>query len=100
MTLINVADLKDPDDPKGRTIREVNAEKTHAIKLGSLVEINCPTHESHGARMFIVFQGRDCDQTPLYWLSGEREEKPNPSYPFNKWFGGWPEESLIVIKEN
>ena len=60
---VNVADLKDPDDPQGRSYREVNAEKIHSIPIGTLVELES------GARAFIIKHTRDCDQTPLYSLA-------------------------------
>lgn len=61
--LFNIADLRDPDDPQGRSYREVNAAKVHRYPIGALVEFN------HGPRLWVVHHGRDCDQTPLYSLS-------------------------------
>lgn len=43
-----------------KTGKEVNAEKIHKIPIGALVEIKT------GVRLFVVYHGRDCDQTPLY----------------------------------
>lgn len=86
ITLINVADIKDPNDPQGRTYRQVNAEVTHGLALGDLVEIET------GARLFVVLLGRDCDQTPLYWLAAEREETDK-----GRWLGGYPEWALSVV---
>ena len=60
--MINIADLKDPDDPQGRTYREVNNDTKHSFDVMQLVEI------SNGCRLFVVKQVRDCDGTPLYWL--------------------------------
>lgn len=95
---INVADLPDPDDPLGRSYREVNAEKTHGIALGALVELES------GARLFVVKLGRDCDGTPLYWLAGdmpemvEGEDSPYAiQHERSKWIGGYGEESLRVV---
>lgn len=98
MMFINIADLTDPET--GKTYRQLNNEKTHKLKLGMLVEIKseeCPEH--HGARLFIVHLGRDCDGTPLYWLSGDRSDtkKEGERFPLHKWHGGWAEESLIEI---
>lgn len=87
ITIVNVADLVDPDDPQGRTYRQVNAAKTHGIALGALVELES------GARLFVVLLGRDCDQTPLYWLAMEPDEADK-----SRWDGGYPEESLAVIR--
>lgn len=92
-----VHDLVDPDDKQGRTFKQINSEKKHNIPLGALVEIDCPEQpRNHGVRLFVVNLGRDCDQTPLYWLSGEKDFEDRGL--FNKWYGGWPEESLKVIK--
>jgi len=85
MIAVNLADLIDPTDPQNRTYREVNRAKTHNIPLGSLVEI-----VETGVRLFVAYLGRDCDQTPLYWLSIELEHEPR--------IGGYAEESLKVIK--
>jgi hypothetical protein len=51
-------DLVDPNDPAGRSYRQINATKTHAIPLGALVEVDS------GVRLFVVLQTRDCDMTP------------------------------------
>ena len=80
---INLADLVDPDDPQGRTYRQINAATQHGIPLGALVELES------GARLFVVLQGRDCDQTPLYWLAAEPGET-------DRRCGGYPESSLVV----
>lgn len=92
--LINIADLKDPGDPQGRTYRQVNAEKQHAIPIGTLVELN------NGARLFVVHHGRDCDQTPLYWLSHDQEDtvQERAGWMNHKWVGGYPEESLMLVQ--
>jgi hypothetical protein len=86
MRLINVADITDPNDPQGRTYRQANAEKTHAIAFGALVE--CES----GARLFVVHLGRDCDQTPLYWLAARKDEPDRA-----KWIGGFPECALTEV---
>ena len=65
---VNIADLEDPDDPQGRSYREVNADKTHKIPIGALVEIE------NGARAFVVLHTRDCDQTLLYSLAIDPED--------------------------
>jgi hypothetical protein len=99
--IINVADLRDPDDSEGRSYRQVNAEKTHGIPEGALVEL------ASGARLFVAHLGRDCDQTPLYWLAPETFdwEPTEPVYDsarrswMMKWIGGYGEESLKVIHE-
>jgi len=93
-TFFFIHDLKDPSDPQGRSYKQVNAEKTHAIPIGSLVEL------PEGVRLFVASHERDCDQTPLYWLTPdyddfvrEREGWANP-----KWIGGYSDTSLVVIR--
>ncbi len=55
----NIADLQDPNDPKGRTI---NNAKEHKYSVGELVELE------NKARLFVTRLSRDCDGTPLYML--------------------------------
>lgn len=93
-TMVRISDLQDPNDPQGRSYREVNAAKTHKYPIGALVEYN------HGPRLWIVYHARDCDQTPLYCLSVnptdtkiEREGFYNDS-----WVNGIPEEYLTFIR--
>jgi hypothetical protein len=68
-TIVDVSDLIDPGDAGGRSYREVNATKTHAIPIGSLVELK------DGVRLFVVYHARDCDQTPLYSLSDDGQKR-------------------------
>ena len=74
-TMINVADLVEAN---GKTVRENNAARDHTVQLGALVEIttDCPIGEFgsifKGVRMFVVAHARDCDGTPLYSLSVDR----------------------------
>lgn len=104
-TLVNVADLADPNDSKGRTYRQVNAEKQHAIPVGALVEIaGGDGFRMSGARLFVVRQGRDCDQTPMYWLSADPDDLPSPeddrdfwTKAKHKWHGGFGDEDVVVI---
>lgn len=58
--LINISDLKDPDDTEGRTYREINNATPHKYSIGQLVEFE------DGVRLFITKLVRDCDGTPLY----------------------------------
>jgi len=88
--MVNVADLKDPNDPDGKTYRQVNAEREHQYDVGDLVALES------GVRLFIVKLTRDCDQTPLYSLGLE----PNPSdfdMEYNT-HGGYS-EPLTMIKK-
>lgn len=93
IVVFNVADLVDPADTQKRTYRQINAEKVHGIPVGALVEIVPDEDEPRGgARAFVVSQGRDCDETPLYWLALDAGDNND-----RHWCGGFPEESLKVI---
>lgn len=65
-------------EANGKTVRENNQAIAHALPLGALVEIttDCPMGEFctiyKGARLFVVRYDRDCDGTPLYALSFDR----------------------------
>jgi hypothetical protein len=54
----NIADLKDSNDPEGRTYREINNAKNHKYKIGAEVKVVIETD--------ITGLTRDCDGTPLY----------------------------------
>ena len=119
MNTIFVADIVEKN---GLTIRENNLKAEHKIPLGSLVEVNIPYIEEHGVRLFVVSHERDCDGSPLYTLSfnknagdelkssKEEMERLSPSsenyaiarYCYNLLSGsvtsGFGEDSLIVIK--
>lgn len=96
-------DCVDSSDPQGRTIKEVNLTKVHSIPMGSLVEcLADPRYPSHtdGVRLFVALQGRDCDGTPLYWLSPYSDDlvQEDARFANHKWIGGFPEDSLEVIR--
>lgn len=86
MKIFNLADLTDPSDPQGRTYRQVNAERTHAIPLGALVELET------GERLRVMLHTRDCDGTPLYSLGVSDEDET--------WYHGYSDESLTVVPPN
>ena len=92
--MINVADLIDPKDPQRRSYRQVNAEIQHTIPVGTLVEVI-----STGIRLFVVYHGRDCDQTPLYWISPDKDDtvQGNTIFANRGWIGGYMESSLRVL---
>jgi hypothetical protein len=92
--IVNIADLVDPDDPHSRSYRQVNAARTHVFPIGSLVELKT------GARLFVVFHGRDCDMTPLYYLSADRDDtgQQDPRFRNSSWRGGYAEDSLRIVK--
>ena len=93
MNMINIADLKDPACHEGRTYREVNFAKKHAIPIGTLVELD------DGVRLWVVHHGRDCDGTPLYDLCADKDDtiKECEGFINRKWVGGYSEDSLKVI---
>ncbi len=68
----------------------------HAIPIGTLVEIDT------GARLFVVYQGRDCDQTPLYWLSPKVDDTERSDNRFANplWIGGYPEHSFTIVTKS
>jgi hypothetical protein len=95
--LVNVADLVDPET--GKTWRQLNMEKQHVIRTGSLVEV-CAS----GVRLFVAWQGRDCDGTPLYWLTPDADavRYDNTHAPHSEWgrgsyIGGYSDVALRVI---
>lgn len=86
-------DLKDPDDPQGRSYKQVNESKVHNIPIGTLVELGT------GVRLFVVSHDRDCDGTPLYAMAPDRDDtvRDHPSFANRKWVHGYPEDSLRVV---
>ena len=90
---IHIADLVNRET--GKTFREENAEKQHAIPIGALVELD------DGVRLFVVNHGRDCDQTPLYYLSHDPEDtmQERNGWKNRSWVGGYGEESLTIIRK-
>ena len=75
----------------GKTIRENNMEEGHDYQVGDLVEFKTENWHGDGAcdivhgRYWIVDCGRDCDGTPLYWLSkvcpGGKRDRVMMYYP-------------------
>jgi hypothetical protein len=92
VTIINVADLTVHGDPQARTYRQVNADKTHTIPLGTLVELDT------GERLRVMLHTRDCDMTPMYSLgvSGDEDDPVDEM----KWRHGYCDESLTVVTPN
>lgn len=95
MKLINIADLKNPETEK--TYREENNLKNHNIPLGSLVEIDFDDSylesPKKGLRLFVVGHDRDCDGTPLYSLSFDKNWKPDMFGEQFKMFARWSIDS-------
>lgn len=84
--------LRNMVEANGKTIKQNNMEKTHNIQKGTLVE----TEE--GLRLWVTYYGRDCDGTPLYWLSFEQEINQDNLFERTKQTGGYSEESLKVVR--
>lgn len=105
MELINIADLKNPET--GKTYREENNSKSHNIPLGTLVEVDFDDSylesPKKGLRLFVVGHDRDCDGTPLYSLSFDKNWKPDMFGEQFKTFARWAidtgysEDSLKVV---
>lgn len=97
MELELIHNFVNPNDPQGRTYKQINAEKEHAYPVGALVEV-----VDTGIRLFVVLLSRDCDMSPLYWLSPDRDDtvQENKIMANRKWDGAYSEDSLIVIVEN
>ena len=63
--VISVASLIEAN---GKTWRENNLAKEHTIEVGTLVEVI-----SSGLRLYVYGHSRDCDGTPLYHLTMNKE---------------------------
>jgi hypothetical protein len=103
--LINIADLVDP--ATGKTYRQMNLETQHNIPTGALVEIGCEEDDDEwaGVRLFVAWQGRDCDGTPLYWLTPSKDavrynntHAPHDEFWKGSYVGGFSEGSLTMIR--
>jgi len=96
---MNIEVVHDIIEENGKTIKENNLEKQHNIKIGTLVEISNKVENMAGARLFVVKHTRDCDGTPLYSLSADKEDKDYNIYGIviNNHHGGFCEESLRIV---
>ena len=105
--MINIADLPDPDDPAGRSYRQVNLAKKHDVPIGTLVEIVAPPgledfevedyRYEVGVRLFVVAHTRDCDGTPLYSLSVSKDPEATTNYHRVKWHCGYSRENFEPV---
>lgn len=101
MELINIADLKNPET--GKTYREENNAKIHNIPLGTLVEVDCDDSylesPKKGLRLFVVQHDRDCDGTPLYSLSFDKNWEPDMFGDRSRWAidTGYSEDCLKIV---
>ncbi len=95
VTIVNIADFECPNDPMGRTYREVNNATEHNFNVGDLVQLE------DGARLFVVRLHRDCDGTPLYTLSYDKDDTErifaNQSWSNQSWSCGHLEDSLELV---
>lgn len=92
--MVMVSDLRDPNDDKGRSYKEVNADKSHKYKVGCLVELE------HGARAFIAKQTRDCDMTPLYSLCFDVDDIEYINEALSGFSHGYDECNLRLINDD
>lgn len=91
--VVMIHDLEYPGT--GRSYKQVNTEKSHNFPIGSLVELE------NGCRLFVVKHGRDCDMTPLYYLSVDKGdiEQEREGFINRSWVGGYSEYGLRLIKQ-
>jgi hypothetical protein len=68
---------KTVDPETGLTVKETNEAVLHHYSVGMLVEYAEPRSRSHGVRLYVWEQTRDCDGTPMYTL-GPRRPEDNP----------------------
>lgn len=89
MERVFIADLTNPDDPQGRTYRQINNATPHKFGLYVLVELE------NGVRLFTADQTRDCDGTPLYSLTPESKGE----HPLNEilWTYGYSEDGMKAV---
>jgi len=88
--------LINPNDPQGRTYKQINKTIPHKIPLNTLVEIipwekDC---EWAGMRLYVRQYQRDCDGSPLYTL-GPKNCNPNEK-PWECYRGFSPDSLKIV----
>lgn len=100
MEKIKFVNMADIPNNEGITPRQINKLKVHKIPKGSLVELD------NGLRLFVVSHERDCDETPLYGLSFDKDWEPNmygtQFKKFARWalYAGVAEETMKIIKIN
>jgi hypothetical protein len=74
MRNLNIQMVSDLVEENGRTIRENNLDRQHELPIGALVQVDneCTGSGSQWTRVvqgYIAVLGRDCDGTPLYYLT-------------------------------
>ena len=102
---IMIHDIVNPETRK--TYKEGKLEKRHNFPVGSLVEFAVSSdpledHDMDGVRLFVVHHSRDCDGTPLYCLSANRNDtKQERTGSANRsWVNGHPEDSLKLVQSS
>lgn len=104
-------------EANGRTWRENRLALKHNIPLKALVEVEVEKVFANDTaikgivQMYVIWHGRDCDGTPLYWLgtspAGADEWPPDGSTFVSRMLhryqydvdGGYGEEQLRVVTE-
>jgi len=98
--LVKIADI--PNPKTGKTPREENADKSHTIPIGSLVEVKLDYWHGDGAcekihaRFWVVKHTRDCDQMPMYSVS--RWKDPAFAKKTNQCHHGFVAEDMVVMQ--
>ena len=97
MQFVTICDLVNPDT--GKTWRQENAEMTHNIPIGTLVELLDDDGEYAGVRLYVVSHDRDCDMTPLYSMAPRRGDnvRDRDGFANSKWVHGWGEDVLRAV---
>lgn len=104
-------------ETNGRTWRENRLALKHNIPIGALVDVEIEkcfadnTSIKGVVRMYVLWHGRDCDGTPLYWLGtspeGADDWPPDGSNVIARMLhryiygveGGFHEDRLRVVVE-
>jgi hypothetical protein len=111
--MIELMFVGDIVENNGLTVKVNNFKIKHNIPIGSLVEVKYDEWHGNGcckkvhARLFVIEQNRDCDGTPLYYLSHINKQVKDylPEYNIGNLFkrqmmdiiGGFTEGELTVI---
>jgi hypothetical protein len=93
----NVQLVSEIIESNGKTIRQNNMQEQHTIELGTLVEIEAPYLDENGLRVFVVEHNRDCDGTPLYLLSANRNYAQDKQ-EYEEFKHGYPEGMRLLLQ--
>jgi hypothetical protein len=87
-------------EKNGKSIKENNLEKKHIIPIGTLIEI-VSLSDYMGVRLYVVSHKRDCDGTPLYYLSYDKTDaaQENNLFANVSWLGGFSDRCLKIINQ-